>query len=93
MKSDETVISKVSSVRAYVLIDIQDGMVRNVVQKLRQKGIHQVDVINGPHDVIALIQGNSPSDVAVIILNEIKKMEGVTGVIVYLVTEQEMMAG
>lgn len=85
-------VNDTDGTRAYVLIDTRPGMAGNIVHQLREKGIKQADVINGPHDAIALIRGDTPSDVAVLILNNIKKMEGVTGVTVYLVTEQEKVA-
>ena len=79
-----------NNTRAYVLIDTQPGMTGDVVRNLRENGVQLADSINGPHDAIALIQGDSPSDVAVLILNKVRKMDGVKDVTVYLVTEQEL---
>ena len=93
MENSDSLISDSEPTRAYVLIDTRPGMAGIIVQKLRDTGIAMVDAINGPHDAIALVQGDSPSDVAVTILNGIRKMEGVTGVTVYLVTAQEIAAG
>jgi hypothetical protein len=93
MSRDGLAVSNKDGTRAYVLIDTQSGMAPEVVRKLKEKGIHQADVINGPHGVIALVEGNNPSDVAVTILNGIRKLDGVTGLTVYLVTEQEQKAG
>jgi hypothetical protein len=75
----------IDRVRAYVFIQTKPGMAWRVVQNLESKEcIRLVDVINGPYGVVAVVEGDSASSVAVAILTGIKKLEGVRDVVVYL---------
>ena len=67
MRTRESITIDETSVRAYVLIDTRPGMAASVGKELKEDGIRQADVINGPHNVIAMIQGDTPSDVAILI--------------------------
>ena len=76
--------------RAYVLIDTESGMTDLVVQGLRRiKDIRLADAINGPHGVIAVVEGNNASVVATVILVHIKKLQGVKDIIVYAAIPQK----
>jgi DNA-binding Lrp family transcriptional regulator len=75
--------------RAYVLIDSEPEMTDRVVQSLRGRGdVRMADAINGPHDVIAVIEGSNASAVATAILMSIRKLHGVKDITVYLATPQ-----
>ena len=72
-------------VRAYVFIETRPDMTWSVVNSLKKKKcIRQVDAINGPYSVIAVVEGDNPSLVAVVVLTGIRKMEGVSDMVVYL---------
>jgi MinD-like ATPase involved in chromosome partitioning or flagellar assembly len=92
MKEEKHITNNVNRTRAYVLIDTKPGMAANVVRDIRSRGISQVDVINGPHSAIAVVQGNSASEVAVVILIGIKRLDGVKGVTVYLAEAEQEIA-
>lgn len=80
--------------RAYVFIDTEPGRVTRVVQSLRGRlDIPLIDAINGPHNAIAVVEGNNASAVAKAILVDIRKLAGVRNVTVYLATPEEEAAG
>jgi hypothetical protein len=76
--------------RAYVLIDSDPEMTDCVVQSLRcRRDVRLADAINGPHDVIAIVEGSNASAVATAILASIRKLEGVRDITVYLAAPQK----
>jgi hypothetical protein len=76
--------------RAYVLIDSDPEMTDRVVQSLRcRRDVRLADAINGPHDVIAVIEGSNASAVATAILSSIRKLQGVKDITVYLATARK----
>ena len=71
--------------RAYVLIDAAEDRAERITAELRKKpDVLLADVINGPHPVIACIEGASPSSIAQTILFDIRKIKGVKDLTVYL---------
>jgi hypothetical protein len=80
---------RLDDTRAYVLIDTEPDMTGRVVQSLRcRKDVHLADAINGPHGVIAVVEGNNASAVATSILLSIRKLQGVKDITVYLAVPQ-----
>lgn len=78
-----------SNVRAYVFIETIPGMAWIVLHNLKKKKcVRQVDVINGPYEVIAVLEGDGASSVAMTILTGIKKLDGVSDVVVYLAEKE-----
>jgi len=76
--------------KAYVLIETLPGKAEMVAEALRSKrGVKIADVISGPHDVIALIEGAQAEDVARITLSEIHSLEGTKHVETCLVHRTE----
>jgi hypothetical protein len=76
-------------IRAYVLIDTEPEMTRSVVRSLRtRRDISLADIINGPFNAIAVVEGDSASAVAGAILVGIRRLKGVRDVIVYLATHE-----
>ena len=71
--------------RAYVLIDASRKSLKKITAELRQTtGVIVADVINGPHPVIACIEAESPATMAEVILFDIRKIDGVKDLTVYL---------
>lgn len=71
--------------RAYVLIDASLNTSREIVTELRKKnGIIVADVVNGPHQIITCIEGKDPASIAQTILFDIRKINGVKDLTVYL---------
>jgi hypothetical protein len=76
--------------RAYVLIDTSLGNARRIAVELqRRPAVLLADVINGPHPVIAILEGDDPSTVARAILFDIRKIEGINDLTVYLNSEEQ----
>jgi hypothetical protein len=70
--------------RAYVLIDTEPGMAGSVVAGLRRRSdVRLADAVNGPHGVIAVVEGRDASAVATAILMSIRKLDGVRDFTVY----------
>jgi hypothetical protein len=75
--------------RAYVLIDAAAGRAKKITAELRKKsGVMMADVINGPHPVIACIEGINPSSIARTVLFDIRNIKGVNDLTVYLSIEK-----
>jgi len=71
--------------RAYVLIDTSLDNARRIVTELRKwPAVLLVDIVNGPQPVIAVLEGDDPSAIARTILFDIRRIEGVSDLIVYL---------
>jgi hypothetical protein len=76
--------------RAYVLIDASLDNAGRVIGELRKKkGVLLANIVNGPHPIIALLEGDDPSKIAQTILFDIRKLEGVTDLTVYLIKEDQ----
>ena len=74
----------ISETRAYVLIDTEPGMAGSVVESLRNRSdVHLADAVNGPHGVIAVVEGRDASAVATTILMSIRRLAGVRDFTVY----------
>jgi DNA-binding Lrp family transcriptional regulator len=64
--------------RAFILIETQVGTVKDVVRELRAlEGLLSCDIITGPFDVIALIEGADMSAVADLVTGQVQRVHGV----------------
>jgi hypothetical protein len=71
--------------RAYVFIDTTRKGAKKIVTELRRRtSVIVTDVINGPHPVIACLEAENPASMAQIILFDIRKIDGVKDLTVYL---------
>jgi len=76
--------------RAYVLVDTERGRASEVVRSLRsQPLVTAADVVNGPYRVIAVIEGSNISTLAKTILVDVRKLDGVKDIIVYMSMPEE----
>ncbi|MFC1920045.1 Lrp/AsnC family transcriptional regulator [Chloroflexota bacterium] len=72
--------------QAYVLIQTEMGKAEAVSNALRGKpGVMAADVVTGPHDVIAVVQGSDSDSVAKTIINELQAVQGVRTTTTYMV--------
>jgi len=75
-----------SNRKAYVLIQAETGKAETVLQALRSKpGVAGADLVVGPHDVIAVLQGPDADAIARIVVNSIQGVRGVQRTITYMV--------
>lgn len=64
---------------AYVLISVGPRMARKVYEALgRMQGVQQVDVVSGPYDLIAVVQGGDFLHIGKLVLDRIQHIDGVT---------------
>jgi DNA-binding Lrp family transcriptional regulator len=65
--------------KAYVLIETETSKADAVAKVLQSKpGVVAADVVTGPYDVIAILQGKDADDVARMVIHEIQVVKGVS---------------
>ena len=71
------VLSKVE--KAYVLIETQVGKTKDVVEAIRRvKGVISVDVVTGPYDAIAVVQGETLNEIGDLITAKVHPTSGIS---------------
>ena len=74
--------------KAYVLISTVAEKTSSVVQELRKlSGVTAADLVSGPYDVVAVVQGRDANVVDRIILNDIRGVPGMNSTLTCLVIE------
>lgn len=64
--------------KAYVLVSIRTGDVKEVVKNLRRvKGVLEANMTFGPYDAVAVIETDDINGVGTILANEIQPIPGV----------------
>ena len=72
--------------KAYVLIETQVGRVKVVIEAARGlKGVSSVDSTTGPYDVIAIIEGETLTEIGEIVTVKIHPIEGISRTVTCLV--------
>ena len=67
------------TVKAYVLIEVQVGRTKDVVESLRGlEGVTSVDVVTGPYDAIAILERKTPNDLGVLVTAKIHPVSGIS---------------
>jgi len=75
---------------AYVFIDSLPEQAATITSMLRKKGgVILADVINGPHNIIAVLKSMDAAGLAKTVVFEIRKMNGVQDVTVYLAINED----
>ena len=65
--------------KALVLIETAVGKNREVVTNIRKlKGVTSVDVVTGPYDVIAIIQGETLTEIGDLVTGKIHPIPGIS---------------
>jgi DNA-binding Lrp family transcriptional regulator len=65
--------------KAFVLIETAVGKNREVVTHIRKlKGVTSVDVVTGPYDIIAVIQGETLTDIGDLVTGKIHPISGIS---------------
>jgi DNA-binding Lrp family transcriptional regulator len=74
--------------KAYVLIKIRTGEVREVVRQLRKvTGVIEANMTFGPYDAVAIVQADSVNHLGQIISLNIQPIPGVTETVTCLAVE------
>ena len=64
--------------KAYVLVNIRTGVVKDVVEGLRQvESVIEANMTFGPYDAVVVIETEDINDVGAILTNEIQTIPGV----------------
>ncbi len=65
--------------RAYVLIETGVGKTREVSENLRVlKGVQSADVVTGPYDIIAVLEGADLGSIGDMVTGEVHTIRGIT---------------
>ena len=65
--------------KAFVLIETAVGKTKEVVAALSKlKGVNSVDTVTGPYDIIALIQGETLTDIGDLVTGKIHPIAGIS---------------
>lgn len=65
--------------KAFVLIETAVGRSRDVANALKQmSGVQSVDQVTGPYDVIAIIEGQSLTDIGDLVTSKIHPVAGIS---------------
>jgi DNA-binding Lrp family transcriptional regulator len=74
------------TVKAYVLIETQVGKTKEVVETIRKlEGVASVDVVTGPYDAIAVVQGETLNDIGDLIVAKVHPVAGISRTVTCLV--------
>ncbi len=64
--------------RAYVLIETKPENTKDVVRALgKLKGLKEVNVVTGPYDIIAVVEGSDLTAVGNLVTNHIHPIHGI----------------
>ena len=67
------------SAKAFVLIETVVGKNKDVVVALRQlNGVKSVDVVTGPYDIIAVVEGETLNDIGEVVTGRIHPIGGIS---------------
>jgi DNA-binding Lrp family transcriptional regulator len=74
--------------KAFVLINVRTGEVRDVVRQLRRiEGVVEATMTFGPYDAVAVIEGEDVSGIGRILASGIQPVPGVTQTLTCLSVE------
>lgn len=66
-------------VKAYVLIETTPGKTDTAVRALKKvEGVRSADVVAGPYDIIAIVQGVDIAQVGDVIKNQLHTVDGIS---------------
>jgi DNA-binding Lrp family transcriptional regulator len=67
------------AIKAYVLIEVDIGKTRGVVEAIyRLKGVVSIDAVTGPYDAIAVIQAKTMSEIGDLVVSMVHAVAGVS---------------
>lgn len=65
--------------KAFVLIEAAVGKSKEVVDAIgKQKGVKSVDIVTGPYDVIAIVEGESLTNIGDLVTTKIHPIPGIS---------------
>jgi len=65
--------------KAFILIETAVGRNKEVATAMEQlKGVKSVDIVTGPYDIIAIIEGESLNDIGDLVTGKIHPIAGIS---------------
>ena len=65
--------------KAYLLIEAQIGKTKQVVEAIRKlQGVVSVDIVTGPYDAVAVLQGETLNDIGDLIVEKVHPVSGIS---------------
>jgi DNA-binding Lrp family transcriptional regulator len=78
------------STQAFVLIDVMVGKTQEILKALvGVKGVKSAHAVTGPHDIIALVEGENLKSLGDVVLSQIRGVKGVIRTLTCMVIEIE----
>jgi DNA-binding Lrp family transcriptional regulator len=75
--------------KAYVLINIRPGSIREVIKNLRRtEGVVEANMTFGPYDAVVILKTNDITHLGRILSNEIQPVPGITQTLTCLAVEE-----
>ncbi len=72
-------------VKAFVLVETASGKSRETVAGLKKlPEVKSVDIVTPPYDVIAVAEGNTRNDIGNLLVDKIRRMDGIIRVVTCL---------
>lgn len=70
------------AVGAYVLVNISGPQTKNAVTKIKKiNGVKSAQIVAGPYDLIAFVEGNDQKEIGELVITKIRKTQGVTNTV------------
>jgi len=78
------------STQAFVLIDVMVGRTKEVLKALvGVEGVKSARAVTGPHDIIALVEGENLKSLSDMVLSQIRGVKGVIRTLTCMVIDIE----
>jgi len=78
------------STQAFVLIDVMVGRTKEILKALvGMEGVKSVHAVTGPHDIIALVEGENLKSLSGLVLSQIRGIKGVIRTLTCMVIDIE----
>jgi len=67
------------TIKGYVLIEAQVGKTKQVVEAVcKLEGVVSVDLVTGPYDAIAIVEGETLNDIGELIVAKVHPIAGIS---------------
>jgi DNA-binding Lrp family transcriptional regulator len=71
--------------KAFILIETAVGRTRGVTHSLKQlRAVKSVDIVAGPYDVIAIVEGEDLNDIGGLVTGKIHAVPGISRIVTCL---------
>jgi len=65
--------------KAFILIETAAGRTKEIISSLKQiEGVKSADMVTGPYDIIAIIEGESMTDIGDLVTGKIYSVPGIS---------------